>query len=194
MNVSKDPFLFAPIPKETASHFSLTPWCKPILEDRSLHPFTSESRILKEHTGDTFTAITLCSSETIPYFQCFYSQPTSTRPFGEVVSLMSFGTHVNGHIDTAHGGFIGVLLDDMIGCAAEIFRSKDESTMTAYLNITYKKPIKTPGVVLGRSWVERKEGSKLFGKATIEDGDGVVLSSGDALFIIMDRVKLRGKL
>lgn len=107
---------------------------------------------------------------------------------------MSFGTHVNGHIDTAHGGFIGVLLDDMIGCAAETAREKDKTTMTAYLNITYKKPIGTPGVVLGRSWVERREGRKIFGKATVEDGDGVVLACGDALFIIVDRVKLRGKL
>ncbi|KAF7860731.1 hypothetical protein EAF04_008249 [Stromatinia cepivora] len=194
MSVPKDLFPFAPIPKETADHFSLTPWCRPILNDSSLHPFSFESRILKEDTGDTFTAITLQSPDTVPYYQCFYSPPTSSRPFGEILSLMSFGTHVNGHVDTAHGGFIAALLDDMIGCVAESNSAKDENTMTAYLNITYKKSIGTPGVVLGRSWVERKEGRKLFGKGTIENGEGVVLASGDALFIIVDRIRPGAKL
>ncbi|KAB8289644.1 hypothetical protein EYC80_010558 [Monilinia laxa] len=167
---------------------------EPYFENDSLYPFPSESRILKEHTGDTFTAITLRSPDTIPFVQLFYSPPTSSRPWGEVKVLLSFGSHVNGHIDTAHGGFIGALLDDMIGCATETVRAKDKATMTAYLNITYKKPIKTPGVVLGRSWVEKKGERKIFGKATIEDGEGVVLATGDALFIIFDRDKLRGKL
>lgn len=107
---------------------------------------------------------------------------------------MSLGTHVNGHIDTAHGGFTGVILDDMIGCAALIAKPRDKTIMTAYLHITYKNPIPTPGVVLGRSWVDKQTGRKIFGKATIEDGNGVVLAIGEALFITMDRTKLREKL
>ncbi|APA14793.1 hypothetical protein SS1G_06814 [Sclerotinia sclerotiorum 1980 UF-70] len=194
MSVPEDLFPFAPIPKETADHFSLTSWCKPILNDSSLYPFSFESRILKGDTGDTFTAITLQTLDTVPYYQALYSPPTSSRPFGEVLCLMSLGTHVNGHIDTAHGGFIAAMLDDMIGCVAESSRAKDENTLTAYLNTTYKKRIETPGVVLGRSWVERREGRKLFGKGTIENGEGVVLATGDALFIIVDKIKAGVKL
>ncbi|TGO27691.1 hypothetical protein BPAE_0038g00370 [Botrytis paeoniae] len=195
MSFPQDLFPFAPIPKETAEHFSPTPWCKPILEDSSMHPFSPRSRMRKEHhTCDTFTAITLQTPDTISHCQFFYSPPNSSRSFGEVLALMSLGTHVNGHIDTAHGGFTGVMLDDMIGCAASIARPRDKTTVTAYLHITYKKPIGTPGVVLGRSWVDRKEGRKIFGKATIEDGEGVVLATGEALFITMDRKKLREKL
>ncbi|ATZ54864.1 hypothetical protein BCIN_11g01860 [Botrytis cinerea B05.10] len=182
------------IPKKTAEHFSLTPWCKPILEDHSLHPFLPSSRLLKEHNCDTLTAITLQTPDTISHSQFFYSPSDSSRSFGEVLALLSLGTHVNGHIDTAHGGFTGVILDDMIGCAALIAKPRDKTIMTAYLHITYKNPIPTPGVVLGRSWVDKQTGRKIFGKATIEDGNGLVLAIGEALFITMDRTKLREKL
>lgn len=194
MSDSKDKYLFTAIPKETAHHFSSIPWCKTILDDRSLAPFLSDSRDLKKHTGDTFTAVTLQTPDTIPYLQCLYSAPSPSRPLGEIISLMTFGTHVNGHVDTAHGGFIGVLLDDMIGCATESVRANDQTTMTAYLHLTYKKPIKTPGSVLGRAWVDKTEGKKIFGKASIEDGAGTVLATGDALFILIDGFKPRGKL
>ncbi|PBP17650.1 hypothetical protein BUE80_DR011551 [Diplocarpon rosae] len=46
--------------------------------------------------------------------------------------------------------------------------------MTAYLNVTYRKPVSTPGAVLVRAWVERVEGRKIFGRGVIEDGDGAM--------------------
>lgn len=36
----------------------------------------------------------------------------------------------------------------VIGSAAEMERDKSNSTMTAYLKVDYKAPIRTPGVVL----------------------------------------------
>ncbi|PQE12343.1 Thioesterase superfamily protein [Rutstroemia sp. NJR-2017a BVV2] len=194
MTVSKELYTFAPIPATTAAHFSSLPWCQAILSDPTLRPFEARQRILKPHTGDTLTSIALNTAETIKELQQLYSPPSSTRPFGEILQLISLGSHVNGHIDTCHGGFVGVMLDDMIGCAAESARPRDKTTMTAYLNITYKKPIRTPSIVLGKSWIERKEGRKLFGKATIEDGNGTILATGDALFIILKEVKPMAKL
>lgn len=47
----------------------------------------------------------------------------------------------------------------------------------------YKKPVPTPSTVLCRSWVERKEGRKVWGKGTVEDGMGTVFALGEALFI-----------
>lgn len=194
MSFPKDLFSFAPIPKEVVEHFSSKPWCRPLLENNSLRPFFSETRTPKDSTADTFTTVTLRSPDTIPFVQYFYSPPSSSRPFGEVDILLSLGSHVNGHIDTAHGGFIGSSFDDMMYCTTATARTKEQAALTVYLNVTYKRPIKTPGIVLGKCWMEKKEKRKVFGKATIEDGEGVVLATADALFIVVGGEKLRGKL
>lgn len=96
---------------------------------------------------------------------------------------MKLGSGLNGHTDIAHGGFVAVLLDEIIGNACECTNEKRVFTMTAYLNVSYKRPIPTPAVVLLRGWVEKREGRKIWGKGTVEDEQGNVLSSGDALFV-----------
>jgi thioesterase superfamily protein 4 len=57
--------------------------------------------------------------------------------------------------------------------------------------VDYKKPLKTPNVVLTRAAIEKIEGKKLWVRGSIEDGSGGVLSTGEALFIIMDKAKLK---
>ena len=63
-----------------------------------------------------------------------------------------------------------MLLDEVLGIACGYDDDYDHDneredhdekiTMTAYLNVGFKKPVKTPGVVLCRAWVERREGRK----------------------------------
>jgi len=96
---------------------------------------------------------------------------------------------MNGFQDIAHGGFVAVMLDEIIGMACEFRQEGRVFTMTAYLNVTYKKPVRTPGTVLLRGWVDRRQGRKIWGKGTVEDGEGNVLSQGEALF-----VQLKGSL
>lgn len=90
---------------------------------------------------------------------------------------------MNGYDNVAHGGLIGVLLDEIIGMACEFQAEGRVFTMTAYLNVNYKRPVMTPGIVLLRGWVDRREGRKIWGKGTVEDGNGNVLSEGEALFV-----------
>ena len=93
---------------------------------------------------------------------------------------------MNGHADTSHGGLVGLLLDEIIGNASQCGRAPGKIVMTAYLNIQYKKPMRTPMVLLGQSRLTRKEGKKLFGQGSLEDGNGTVYATGEALFIIME--------
>jgi len=79
-----------------------------------------------------------------------------------------------------------LLLDEVIGSIAESERAEDQSTMTAYLKVDYKAPVRTPGTVLCRAWLERREGRKMGGKGTVEDGRGEVLALGEALFLIVE--------
>jgi len=101
---------------------------------------------------------------------------------------------VNGHVDTSHGGFLGVILDEVLGNAAECERPRDKATMTAYLKVDYKKPLRTPGKVLCRGNVEKKEGRKMLVKGTIEDYQGTVLAIAEALFLVVEPVKPLEKL
>ena len=87
-----------------------------------------------------------------------------------------------------------MVLDDVIGAAAECDRPKGRSTMTAYLKVDYRKPVKTPGVLLARAWLEKTEGKKMWGRGTIEDGEGNVLADGEALFIVVASLRPKEKL
>jgi acyl-coenzyme A thioesterase PaaI-like protein len=180
---------------ETRAQFQSTPWALKILDDPTLQAFTNESRLLKpKTTADTFVSKTLATEDTIRAWQCFHKAPDSRRQYGEILSLLSIGSGVNGHINTSHGGFVSLLHDESLGLAAENLKPSDKTTMTAYLKVDYKKPLKTPNVVLCRAWGERREGKKLYVRGTMEDGEGNVLSTSEGLFIVLDRAKLRENL
>jgi len=87
-----------------------------------------------------------------------------------------------------------VVLDDVLGTAADCEKPDDKSTMTAYLRVDYRKPVKTPGAVLARAWLEKREGRKMWARGVIEDGEGNVLSDGEALFIVVASLRPKEKL
>lgn len=186
--------LSSPSP-EIIAQFKDTPWALKLFSDPTLHSLINESRVIKSRTtADTFVSQTLATHDTIRAWQSFYKNALAPGKSEEVWSLLSLGSGVNGHVDTSHGGFISLLHDEALGLAAENSRPKDKTTMTAYLKVDYKKPMNTPGVVLCRAWVEKKEGKKLLVKGTIQDGEGTVLSTSEGLFIIVDRSKLRANI
>lgn len=41
-----------------------------------------------------------------------------------------------------------------------------------------------------RSWLEKKEGRKMWGRGTVEDGNGGILAVGEALFLIVAKEKV----
>ena len=195
MGAPREPFILEPPPGEIKSHFRSIPWAWKHFSDPTLQPFTNESRIVKATTTtDTFIARTLATEETIRAWQSFYRAPDSSSEYGEILNLVSIGSGINGHVDTSHGGFIGVLLDEALGVAAEKARPADKSTMTAFLKINYKKPVRTPSVVLCRARLDKKEGRKLWVTGQIEDGEGNVMSTAEALFLVVERMKPLEKL
>ena len=163
-----------------------------MFQDPTLAPFITESRRRENNTtGDTMCGKTLATDDTITAWQSFYR---GSKEGNEIITLMKLGSGVNGHMDTCHGGFLGVVLDEVIGTVAENERPKNMSTMTAYLNVDYKAPVRTPSIILVRAWLEKREGRKLWAKGTIEDGNGNVFTKGNALFIIIDPKILAAKI
>ncbi|KAG9242229.1 thioesterase family protein-like protein [Calycina marina] len=174
--------------------FKDVPWALEMFDDPTLSSFANESRTVKpEGNADTFVGKTLATEDTIKAWQSFKKLPDSTYKHGQFLSLLSIGSGVNGHINTSHGGFVSLMLDEALGLAAENSRPLDKITMTAYLKVDYKKPVTTPSIVLCRAWVEKTEGKKLFLRGTVENGEEV-LSIAEGLFIVMPRKILRGNL
>tara|TARA_R110002060_G_scaffold72255_2_gene80900 strand:- start:89 stop:715 length:627 start_codon:yes stop_codon:yes gene_type:complete len=190
------PFIFEPIPASVKAHFDGIPWTKQYISDPTLQPYTTASRIPKSGSrADTFCAITLNSKDTVTAWQSWWKPaPTpdskeADKKFGESIALLSFSSGLNGHPDTIHGGFLGVILDELIGNAAEYERPHDKSTMTAYLKVDYKRPVATPGTLAVRTWVEKVQGRKIWGRGEVLDKEGKVCATGEALFIVVERVK-----
>jgi acyl-coenzyme A thioesterase PaaI-like protein len=180
---------------ELKAKFASAPWTADLFSDPTLHAFVTDSLHPKAHPRlQTFTAKTLSTEDTISAWQSFYRTPSSPGQFLEIISLLKLGSGVNGHVDTCHGGFISVILDEIMGYAAQYENPLGKGSMTAYLKVDYKSPVKTPGVIMTRSWVERIEVRKMWGRGTIEDGMGNVLSTGEALFLVVEPVKPTEKL
>ena len=104
--------------------------------------------------------------------------PTDTRTIAVV------GTELNGHADIMHGGLVGTLLDEVCGAAVA------EPSFTAYLNVTYRQPVRTPGVLMGRAWVRKREGRKVWIDGCLEDGVGGVFAEAESLFVLVRKEKL----
>lgn len=193
MSVGRDEgHLFEPPTAETKSHFSHTQWALDHFEDPTRRAFTKVCRIPKDpDRPDTFTGKTLNTPDTITAWQCFIRevpQSSSDEPsFPEFSSLARLGTGCNSHKDTAHGGLQSALLDEMIGVAVEHERPRHKTMLTAYLKIEFKKRLETPSTILLKAAVVEKKGKKIVGRGTIEDGNGNVISTGEALFVLVDK-------
>jgi hypothetical protein len=62
------------------------------------------------------------------------------------------------------------------------------SGYTAFLNIKFRKPLVTPGIVLCRTWLERRScGRKLWLRGTIEDGEGGLFAEAESLWIEVEK-------
>ena len=197
MTSSKPHLLFEDEPdKDIKAQFSSIPWAIKLFQDPTLRPFISRSRVrpkTSSSTRETFVSQTLHTPDTISDWQSFFRAGTDSKPF-EVIYLLKLGSGLNGHHDLAHGGFLSVILDDVIGTAADVERPMDKSTMTAYLKVDYRRPVKTPRTLLARAWLEKIEGRKMWGRGTIEDGEGTVLADGEALFIVVESLRPKEKL
>ena len=149
------------------------------------------SRTITHHgRGHTLMAGTWNTDSTISNLLSFYrpSAPgvksTTEHTRAEVRRLYTFGSGLNAHPDLLHGGVIACILDSTMGNVIGMAMSdidtgeqnlgaKGGNVFTAQLNVSYKAPVRTPGTVLARSWIQRVEdgGRKLWIEGCIEGGD-----------------------
>jgi hypothetical protein len=166
-------------------HFQAIPWCAEYLRDTSFKQF-HESRFVTPGEGHTLTGRTWHTDDTIQELLSTYRAPT-TSPNGEALRgevrrFYSFGKGLNAHPGLLHGGVIATFLDSTLGSAVTM-ANPGKNLFTVQLNVAYKHPVPTPGTVLVRSWVEKKEGRKTWVKGRIESGTGDVHAEAEGMWL-----------
>ncbi|QDS75736.1 hypothetical protein FKW77_008319 [Venturia effusa] len=182
---------------EHIAYFKTIPWCRTLIENPFYHTSSTNSRHPKGTTEDSFFAETLQTDRTIRRCLTLHVTPDddssySTMPIRTVLTFFEVGDGVNGFPHICHGGFVATLLDEVMGILLSVnqeylHREKGEpleiTSMTASINVKYLAPVTTPGILLGRAWVERLEKRKIFIRSGIEDGEGKELTVAEALFV-----------
>merc|ERR1711939_1052927 len=167
-----------------------SPWCQHLLAS----PSTSDIRdfAVAPQRRDTSHALfrqTLYNGKAIKAYVCFRRPGQNSNALGgvEECDLISVGPGVDGKSGRAHGGFSALVLDQVTGNCASFHAGHPGPNSippaTARLEVDYKAPLSTPCVVLARAWATKKERRKIWIKGVIEDGQGEVLASCEALFI-----------
>ncbi|KAK0715767.1 HotDog domain-containing protein [Lasiosphaeris hirsuta] len=105
------------------------------------------------------------------------------NPFLLFNALLDLGEDLCSFQGTLHGGLFAVLMDEVMGTAANF--QAQHGAYTVQFNTNFRKAIKTPQVVLVRGRVVKKDGRKIFVKGTIEDKDGNLMAEGDGVWVQM---------
>lgn len=200
--------LLATVPgdNESLAFFSDHPCGVPYLTGSSQYqPVRFTPRCEKDDTSDTFFNQTLKSAGTIPHALALLrrnilemdprlKERESAPLEPDFVLLVKIDTLLNGYRDTAHGGLLASLLDESLSCCVEALsscldliqqRHPEERTRlyTANLNISYRAPVTTPGVITIKTWLKRREGRKWFLEGELFSEDGRVRTDAKGLWI-----------
>lgn len=181
-------------------HFQAIPWCAHLLSSPNIVITPTNSREYKASTEDSLFAETFKTDDTIGACLSFYSRPApGVSRIEEIHTLLTLGYRLNGYPSVAHGGVVATIIDEVMGILISVnkrlgFGETQAGAVTAYLNVTYLKPVETPGTVLVSARFKEVTGRKYFFEATVKAGSGEILSKADALYIGFDKSKPKEKL
>jgi uncharacterized protein (TIGR00369 family) len=171
------------MPHEYLEDFTPHPWVQTLLSDRTVtkSQLSRRSPVPAEGVSNSLFASTLHTDRAVrAYISCSRTSPSSNH---ETYIIVSLGDGLDGAGGRLHGGFIAALLDQVMGSAAVMVREMGSSPATKEMYVRFRKPVATPGVILGRARVERVEGKRSWVKGWVEDGRGTVYAEGEATFV-----------
>ena len=191
------------------SNFS-EPWCKEILATPGIEIIPEKAQHAKQlSVSNTMFARSLSHDTGI------IARMTFTRPSEESDAihgtescfLLSLGDGLDGITGRLHGGFHSIIMDQAGGLCAHTASPNPIPPATAYLNVDYKKAVKTPGkyddkcdpllrgtcaetsvfrgvgVVFVRAWLYEMNGRKTRIKSVVQDREGDICATATSMFI-----------
>lgn len=195
------------VPEKTLSHFRSTDWTRRILEDETYEIVPFYSRYLNDTTGENrFFSATINTETGMPHFVSLRKrdwkniEPLDEKvddPFAapasnvshEVLALASFGRDLDAHASIVHGGVQCVMFDEIIRFLILLHHNATckpgsrDSHYTVKMDVSWHAPMKTPGTVLMKARLLRREGRKWFTEAEIVDNEGTLLTKATAMWI-----------
>lgn len=100
---------------------------------------------------------------------------------GVVISEITCPRDQEGGINVAHGGWTAGILDEMVGHSLLL---RQEFVVTGTLQIKFVKPVPVERSVIGRAWVNRREGRRVFvGAELVLAGTEAVLAEAEAIMV-----------
>jgi len=183
-----------PVPKEDLEFFSKIPWTNEYLNSNDYKSIPFLSRFEKQDSSDQFFNRIIKTHDTIPHLLALMRKsPWNSKSSGpenpDFITLFELGSGLNGFKDTVHGGVLSSLFDEPMGLCIEGIREMTSKTtetiFTAYLNVSYRLPVKTPSIMIMKVWLESKEGRKWFIKGQLIGEDGKVTTDASGLWITM---------
>lgn len=208
-----------PVPQESLEHFRSIEWTNAYLQDPAYRPVSSFSRTTKPNGEDFFFAETVNTEKTIPHYVCLQLQKFETSSVTKAapqqmiatgkkviaiapdqpdcIFLLRIGARgLDGHPETLHGGMACAILDETMGFNAVLHNynldgpKRKHNLYTANLNTTYRAPLATPGEIIVRTWLEKREGRKWTLHGQIMDKNGIICTDAEGLWVQVPATKL----
>ncbi|KAI1409653.1 Thioesterase/thiol ester dehydrase-isomerase [Hypoxylon sp. FL1857] len=107
------------------------------------------------------------------------------NPFILFNALADLGPDLQSFAGTMHGGLYNVLMDEVMGTAANFQAKHGAYTITFTTN--FRRAANPPQVILIRGRVVRVDGRKIHVRGTVEDKDGNVMAEGSGIWLAMHR-------
>lgn len=108
-------------------------------------------------------------------------QRETLQPDGVVVSEVVCPKDSEGGPNVAHGGWTAGIMDELVGHAMML---REEFSVTGTLEVVFCKPMPIELPLIGKAWVEKREGRKAYVSATIElVSSGALLASAKAIMV-----------
>jgi len=200
------------VPDAALRHFSSIPWTARLLRDGRYVALPTFSRVLKETGEDAFFAVTVNTPSTVAEALCLRRRTLDTppptnagSPFNRTTApanpyeapvpaapdaylLLTLGSPgLDGHPNTLHGGFATAILDEVMGLCLMFHQmgasDPTAAIFTARLDTVYRRPVRTPGEVMVRTWLTGRQGRKWWARGQIVDKDGTVLAEAEGMWI-----------
>jgi acyl-coenzyme A thioesterase PaaI-like protein len=195
-----------PTPEQLEA-FAALEWATPYL--------TSPDWEVREYSrgGDPstnkFGRLAMRANNGISHWLELHLKPAPGEKLKRTVSLIKFGTGINGQPGIAHGGAIMTMMDEGLACPMivnELATHKNLTEMhkkmwemieqggsvvdalkgyyvTAKLDVKFMRPVPVPGVIGIETELLESTGTKMKMRGVMKDAKGTPLMQGDAVYV-----------
>ncbi|KIW04864.1 uncharacterized protein PV09_04045 [Verruconis gallopava] len=173
-------------------YFRSIPWCQQLLADPAFAITGLKSRKVKDSNEDACFAETFNTPGTIPHCLAMYRVPSEpVAMIDEVRVLYHVGAKLDGNPHILHGGIQSFLLDEAMAKIPSFNKDREGGltrrlTVTASLQVSFRKVATTPAVLLASAKTERRQGRKLHLSSVLQDGNGQVLATAEGVFVTVE--------